>query len=115
MFFDISAKSQVNTFSINENYAGLVLASDINRLSCSTVTNSIFFLIIPVIFTTMAVSGIMLTASKLLLVILIFQKLFFLKIPLYVAFPFHAFRKNGKIFLLFIMGAVFFSLITIIF
>ena len=35
MFFDISAKSQVNTFSINENYAGLVLASDINRLSCS--------------------------------------------------------------------------------
>ena len=40
MFFDISAKSQVNTFSINENYAGLVLASDINRLSCSTVTNS---------------------------------------------------------------------------
>ncbi len=75
----------------------------------------IFFLIIPVIFTTLAVSGIMLTASKLLLVILIFQKLFFLKMPLYVAFPFHAFRKNGKIFLLFIMGAVFFSLITIIF
>ena len=99
MFFDISAKSQVNTFSINENYAGLVLASDINRLSCSTDK----------------VSGIMLTASKLLLVILIFQKLFFLKMPLYVAFPFHAFRKNGKIFLLFIMGAVFFSLITIIF
>lgn len=80
MFFDISAKSQVNTFSINENYAGLVLASDINRLSCSTDTNSMndnIFLIIPVIFTTMAVSGIMLTASKLLLVILIFQKLFF--------------------------------------
>lgn len=75
----------------------------------------IFFLIIPVIFTTLAVSGIMLTASKLLLVILIFQKLFFLKMPLYVEFPFHAFRKNGKIFLLFIMGAVFFSLITIIF
>ena len=40
MFFDISAKSQVNTFSINENYAGLVLASDINRLSCSTDKNS---------------------------------------------------------------------------
>lgn len=40
MFFDISAKSQVNTFSINENYAGLVLASDINRLSCSIDTNS---------------------------------------------------------------------------
>lgn len=118
MFFDISAKSQVNTFSINENYAGLVLASDINRLSCSTDKNSMndnIFLIIPVIFTTLAVSGIMLTASKLLLVILIFQKLFFLKMPLYVAFPFHAFRKNGKIFLLFIMGAVFFSLITIIF
>lgn len=118
MFFDISAKSQVNTFSINENYAGLVLASDINRLSCSIDTNSMndnIFLIIPVIFTTLAVLGIMLTASKLLLVILIFQKLFFLKMPLYVAFPFHAFRKNGKIFLLFIMGAVFFSLITIIF
>ncbi len=59
----------------------------------------IFFLIIPVMFTTLAVSGIMLTASKLLLVILIFQKFFFLKMPLYVAFPFHAFRKNGKIFL----------------
>ena len=59
----------------------------------------IFFLIIPVIFPTLAVSGIMLTASKLLLVILIFQKLFFLKMPLYVAFPFHAFRKNGKIFI----------------
>ena len=40
MFFDISAKSQVNTFSINENYAGLVLASDINKLSCSIDTNS---------------------------------------------------------------------------
>lgn len=40
MFFDISAKSQVNTFSINENYAGFVLASDINRLSCSTDKNS---------------------------------------------------------------------------
>ncbi|MFR6561524.1 MAG: CorA family divalent cation transporter [Eubacterium ventriosum] len=80
MFFDISAKSQVNTFSINENYAGLVLASDINRLSCSTDKNSMndnIFLIIPVIFTTLAVSGIMLTASKLLLVILIFQNYFF--------------------------------------
>ena len=40
MFFDISAKSQENTFSINENYAGLVLASDINKLSCSIDTNS---------------------------------------------------------------------------
>ncbi|MFQ6930267.1 MAG: hypothetical protein ACLRR3_04165 [Eubacterium sp.] len=58
----------------------------------------IFFLIIPVIFTTLAVSGIMLTASKLLLVILIFQKLFFLKMPLYVAFPFHAFREERKNF-----------------
>ena len=39
MFFDISAKSQVNTFSINENYAGLVLASDINRISLSNEKN----------------------------------------------------------------------------
>ena len=115
MFFDISAKSQVNTFSINENYAGLVLASDINRLSCSTDKNSMNDNIFSNNSGNIYNSGIMLTASKLLLVILIFQKLFFLKMPLYVAFPFHAFRKNGKIFLLFIMGAVFFSLITIIF
>ena len=80
MFFDISAKSQVNTFFINENYAGLVLASDINKLSCSIDTNSMndnIFSNNSVIFPTLAVSGIMLTASKLLLVILIFQKLFF--------------------------------------
>ena len=115
MFFDISAKSQVNTFSINENYAGLVLASDINRLSCSTDTNSMNDNIFSNNSGNIYNSGSVRTASKLLLVILIFQKLFFLKMPLYVAFPFHAFRKNGKIFLLFIMGAVFFSLITIIF
>lgn len=44
-----------------------------------------------------------------------FSKIIFLKMPLYVAFPFHAFRKNGKFFFYFIMAAVFFSVVTIIF
>lgn len=118
MFFDISANPKWILFPLMKTTPGLclqVILTDFLAVLTQILWMIIFFLIIPVIFTTLAVLGIMLTASKLLLVILIFQKLFFLKMPLYVAFPFHAFRKNGKIFLLFIMGAVFFSLITIIF
>lgn len=118
MFFDISAKSQVNTFSINENYAGLVLASDINRLSCSTDKNSmndnIFSNNSGNIYNSGSVRNYV-DRFKTVIGDFNFSKIIFLKMPLYVAFPFHAFRKNGKIFLLFIMGAVFFSLITIIF
>ena len=113
MFFDISAKSQVNTFSINENYAGLVLASDINRLSCSTDTNSMNDNIFSNNSGNISNSGSVRNyVDSFKTVIGDFN---FSKMPLYVAFPFHAFRKNGKIFLLFIMGTVFFSLITIIF
>lgn len=118
MFFDISAKSQVNTFSINENYAGLVLASDINRLSCSTDTNSMNDNIFSNNFGNIYNSGSVrnyVDSFKTVIGDFNFSKIIFLKMPLYVAFPFHTFRKNGKIFLLFIMGAVFFSLITIIF
>ncbi|RHA81663.1 hypothetical protein DW918_01625 [Eubacterium ventriosum] len=118
MFFDISAKSQVNTFSINENYAGLVLASDINKLSCSIDTNSMNDNIFSNNSGNISNSGSVrnyVDSFKTVIGDFNFSKIIFLKIPLYVAFPFHAFRKNGKIFLLFIMGAVFFSLITIIF
>lgn len=118
MFFDISAKSQVNTFSINENYAGLVLASDINRLSCSTDKNSmndnIFSNNSGNIYNSGSVRNYV-DSFKTLLVILIFQKLFFLRCHCMLHFHSMHSGRTGKIFLLFIMGAVFFSLITIIF
>lgn len=118
MFFDISAKSQVNTFSINENYAGLVLASDINRLSCSTDTNSmnnnIFSNNSGNIYNSGSVRNYV-DSFKLLWWFLIFQKFIFFKDAIVCCISIPCIQEERKIFLLFIMGSVFFSLITIIF
>ena len=109
MFFDISAKSQVNTFSINENYAGLVLASDINRLSCSIDTNSmndnIFSNNSSNIYNYGSVRNYV-DSFKTVIGDFNFSKIIFFKDAIVCCI---------SIFLLFIMGAVFFSLITIIF